>query len=132
MKRSDMLNIIKSVIKLNHFAELNQYIRGEISAGRLAEILSESVLSRIEKEGMLPPHNQEAQEMSGSMAPSIGCCQWGREDLGPHKTIPDEAFDALVEDLLADGICPCGSDSYEGCSVTGCPLYCQQELIDGK
>ena len=55
MKRSEMLKIIKTCIKLNHFDEANQYARAEISLGRFAEIVSETILKRMEKEGMAPP-----------------------------------------------------------------------------
>ncbi len=41
---------------------------------------AEDVLDFLENWGMYPPHNQKAQEMSGSMAPSIGCCQWEPEN----------------------------------------------------
>ena len=58
MKRSEMLAIIKTCIKLNHSDEAHQFEHGEISLGRFAEICSEKILNRIEKEGMLPPEIQ--------------------------------------------------------------------------
>ena len=34
--------------------------------------------------------------------------------------------------LLAQGWCPCGSTTSEGCSVTGCPLYLKEEELEEK
>lgn len=40
----------------------------------------------------------------------------------------DKDIELTEEELLEQGMCPCGNSSYEGCSVTGCALYCYQEL----
>lgn len=55
MKRSDMILIMRTVLKFNHADDAYAFQRGEISLGALADRLMPSVLDRIEKEGMLPP-----------------------------------------------------------------------------
>lgn len=54
------------------------------------------------------------------------------DTLGAHKIIPNEAFDALAEDLLSDGVCPCGATTSVNCSVTGCPLYLRESDLRAK
>lgn len=55
MKRSEMIKIIRTVIKLNHAEDAYSFQRGEISLGALADRLAPSLLVRMENEGMLPP-----------------------------------------------------------------------------
>jgi hypothetical protein len=66
MKRSEALDIIDTVL-YEHELPLLQGIDKEI-------------LGMLERAGMLPPHNKTAQAMSGSVTPSVGCCQWEPED----------------------------------------------------
>lgn len=37
-------------------------------------------------------------------------------------------YDLTEEELLAEGICPCGNTDYTNCAVTGCALYCYEEF----
>ena len=55
MRKSDAFYIIKSCIKLNHGNDAAQYQLGEISLGRFSELCAETILSRLEAEGFLPP-----------------------------------------------------------------------------
>jgi transcription elongation factor Elf1 len=40
---------------------------------------------------------------------------------GPKKPAPP--LTVSDEELLSQGLCPCGSESFNGCGVTGCALY---------
>lgn len=55
MKRSEMVKILRTVIKLNHADDAYDFQRGELSLGALADRLVPSLLERMETEGMLPP-----------------------------------------------------------------------------
>jgi hypothetical protein len=118
MKRSEMIDIIEGV-----FALYRQTPQDFMTNRGAATI----VLNVMENRGMIPPTYWGSDCIGDSYEG-----QWEREDLGADKIIPAEDFDRLEEELLASGVCPCGSDSYEGCSVTGCALYCYQELKDEK
>lgn len=39
-------------------------------------------------------------------------------------------YEMTPQELLEQGICPCGSEDYKGCSVAGCLLYYYRELRD--
>lgn len=45
--RVELFNIIRSCIKHNNFEELNEYADGQMSSGRLAEILAETITHRL-------------------------------------------------------------------------------------
>jgi hypothetical protein len=55
--RVELYNIIRSCIKHNNFEELNEYSRDEISAGRLAEILAETITHRLIQDRLVDVDN---------------------------------------------------------------------------
>ena len=119
MKRSEMLSLIEGIMVL-----YRQTPQDFMTNKGVAQV----ILNVMENKGMLPP-GYGSYLPNGDYSHKM---EWEREDLGADKIIPAEDFDRLEEELLASGVCPCGSDSYEGCSVTGCALYCYQELKDEK
>ena len=51
MKRSDMVKEIKAVIRANNYL-LEKQAQGEISYGRMAGLLAESILAHVEEKGI--------------------------------------------------------------------------------
>jgi hypothetical protein len=45
----------------------------------------------------------------------------------PEESVTNLLEEVTAEELLKQGICPCGATSSVGCSVTGCALYCYEE-----
>lgn len=58
MKKSEAAKIIKQDIVASQIL-LHKWKTGEISYGRMSELLSLRLLNTIEKTGMLPPFNEE-------------------------------------------------------------------------
>lgn len=112
------------------------YLRLKVHSGFTEEDRMDLLLGFLEGYGVLPPKrwrdkNWNELGITYSAWTQLGSevNEWNEEEntLSPNKTIPNESYD-----LLVNGICPCGSNSHEGCSVTGCPLYCQQEFKNEK
>lgn len=66
MKRSKMLSIIKTGIRANQ-TTVRDWSDGNLSYGKMSEILSERMLELIEGEGMLPPFSSEAARHSNQL-----------------------------------------------------------------
>jgi hypothetical protein len=58
MKKSEVARMIKQDIRASQII-LHKWKSGEISYGRMAELLSQRILNTTEKAGMLPPFNEE-------------------------------------------------------------------------
>lgn len=99
MKRKDMVELIETILSHSHpidYSEMNQ--------------VADNILGWIESKGMLPP------------------IEPGRTVYDLDLGLPEWELEESItnEELLTLGVCPCGSESSVGCSVTGCPLYIEE------